>query len=131
MEYMYSNRSEAFIDVSQILIKSILQVSLISWSDESLTARLPTAFPESYWPNFKINYDQIEEEEDGDGEEDPIDMSFPKEGGWKKIVVYLISFPIMAPLFYTLPDTKNKESKIYSRASLQSSIAFEVFWVRN
>ena len=54
-------------------------------------------------------------------------MSFPKEGGWKKIVVYLISFPIMAPLFYTLPDTKNKESKIYSRASLQSSIAFEVF----
>jgi hypothetical protein len=51
-----------------------------------------------------------EAEEENDNE-DPIDMSFPMEGGWKKILVYLVSFPIMAPLFYTLPDTKNKESK--------------------
>ncbi len=49
-------------------------------------------------------------DDDDDDNEDPIDMSFPKEP--KKMIVYLISFPIMAPLFYTLPDTKNKESKL-------------------
>lgn len=49
-----------------------------------------------------------EEDDDGDG---PIDMTFPAKEGWKKIVLYLISFPIMAPLFITLPDTKDKSSK--------------------
>ena len=48
-----------------------------------------------------------EEEDDGD----PIDMSFPKDGGWKQIVIYLFSFPIMFPLFITLPDTKNPKSE--------------------
>ena len=38
-------------------------------------------------------------------------MTFPKDKGWKAILVYLISFPIMAPLWLTLPDTKNKSSK--------------------
>ena len=47
------------------------------------------------------------EEDDGD----PIDMSFPKDGGWKQIVIYLFSFPIMFPLFLTLPDTKNPKSE--------------------
>lgn len=51
---------------------------------------------------------QTEEDDDGDG---PIDMTFPAKEGWKKIVLYLISFPIMAPLFITLPDTKDKSSK--------------------
>ena len=70
----------------------------------------------------------------GEEGEDPIDMSFPKEGGWKTILVYLVrqttpalvrlhqsphpffflqvSFPIMAPLYVTLPDTKNPDSKL-------------------
>jgi hypothetical protein len=48
-------------------------------------------------------------------------MSFPKEGGWKKIV-YLISFPIMAPLFITLPDTKKKESTLNLYGSLRSGV---------
>lgn len=38
-------------------------------------------------------------------------MSFPKGGGWTKIFVYLVSFPIMFPLYVTLPDTKNPASK--------------------
>ena len=49
-----------------------------------------------------------EEEDDDDA---PIDMSFPSGGGWKKIVIYLVSFPIMFPLYLTLPDTKDPKSK--------------------
>ena len=51
--------------------------------------------------------------EEGVGEEideEPIDMSFPSGGDWKKIILYLISFPIMFPLYYTLPDTKKPKS---------------------
>ena len=51
--------------------------------------------------------------------EEPIDMSFPKGGDWKKILIYLISFPIMFPLYYTLPDTKKpkcKYRKVVSRS---------------
>ena len=51
--------------------------------------------------------------EEGVGEEideEPIDMSFPSGGDWKKILLYLISFPIMFPLYYTLPDTKKPKS---------------------
>ena len=51
-----------------------------------------------------------EEEE----EEPPIDMTFPAKDGWQKILLYLISFPIMAPLYVTLPDTKNRASKCHS-----------------
>ena len=52
----------------------------------------------------------VAEEDDGD----PIDMSFPKDGGWKQIVIYLFSFPIMFPLFITLPDTKNPKSEFFT-----------------
>ena len=48
------------------------------------------------------------EEEEGEA---PIDMSFPAKDGWKAILVYIISFPIMGPLYITLPDTKNEKSK--------------------
>ena len=63
-------------------------------------------------------------DEDGDGveankecvvdevDEEPIDMSFPSGGDWKKILLYLISFPIMCPLYYTLPDTKKPKSML-------------------
>lgn len=50
---------------------------------------------------------------DEDGGDEPIDMSFPVNDGWKKILLYLISFPIMAPLYVTLPDTKDKISNTY------------------
>ena len=58
-----------------------------------------------------------EKKEDGDNEEDdegepPIDMKFPSGQGWKKILLYLISFPLMAPLYVTLPDTKDSKSKL-------------------
>ena len=49
---------------------------------------------------------------------DPIDMSFPKGGGWKQIIIYLFSFPIMFPLFITLPDTKNPKSECDAPLSL-------------
>lgn len=48
---------------------------------------------------------------DEDEGEEPIDMSFPAGGGWKKITIYIVTFPIMAPLFLTLPDTKNPKSE--------------------
>ena len=48
--------------------------------------------------------------EGAEEEEDPIDMSFPMGQGWKKILVYIISFPIMFPLYITLPDTKDPKS---------------------
>ena len=51
-------------------------------------------------------------EEEGEGE-DPIDMTFPAKDGWKAILVYIISFPIMGPLFITLPDTKNEKSAFF------------------
>ena len=46
-------------------------------------------------------------------EEEPIDMSFPSGQGWKKILIYIVSFPIMAPLYLTLPDTKKPDSKLF------------------
>lgn len=45
-------------------------------------------------------------------EEPPIDMTFPKHS-LSKNIVYIISFPIMAPLYLTLPDMKNKEFTIF------------------
>ena len=52
-----------------------------------------------------------EDGEEEEEEDEPIDMSFPIKEGWQKILLYIISFPIMAPLYLTLPDTKNKKSK--------------------
>lgn len=62
--------------------------------------------------------------EDGEGEEEeePIDMSFPKNESWQKILLYCISFPIMAPLYFTLPDTKNKSKKKYFVITFTGSI---------
>ena len=72
--------------------------------------------PDNGGDNGEVIGDNKETEEDKDEdekeeEEEPIDMTFPKDKGWKAILVYLISFPIMAPLWLTLPDTKNKSSK--------------------
>ncbi len=79
---------------------------------------------------------------DGDGDnneedgEEPIDMRFPKDGGWKKITLYLISFPIMAPLFVTLPDTKNPKKRKFFPITFLGSILwialysyFMVWWM--
>ena len=61
--------------------------------------------------------DEPKADDDDDEAEQPIDMAFPKGSGWKAIVVYLISLPIMLPLYYTLPDTKNDKSKSSSSSS--------------
>ena len=46
--------------------------------------------------------------------EKPVDMSFPCGEGPLRILVYLISLPIMLPLWLTLPDTRNpKCRKLY------------------
>ena len=47
-----------------------------------------------------------------ENEEAPIDMTFPKHSLLKRIV-YIISFPLMAPLYLTLPDMRNKEFTIF------------------
>ena len=58
-------------------------------------------------------YSPVKPEGDDDDEEgeEPIDMAFPKDKGWKAIAIYLVSLPIMAPLYFTLPDTKNEKSE--------------------
>lgn len=66
-------------------------------------------------------------EEAGDDEEEPaepIDMSFPKDKDWKTIVVYLVSWPIMFPLYYTLPDTKKEHLKNYFAITFLGSIVW-------
>ena len=98
---------------------------MISWQIRHCGAQIKIK-PNSWFLKFQADGD-----DDDEGNEDPIDMSFPKEGGWKKIVVYLISFPIMAPLFYTLPDTKNKESKFFRTARLASQQFFDPIWLIN
>lgn len=60
--------------------------------------------------------------DDDEEEEQPIDMSFPKDHGWKAIIVYLISFPIMAPLFITLPDTKKEKMRKFFVITFLGSI---------
>ena len=51
---------------------------------------------------------------EGDEEEEdaPIDMSFPTDSP-AKMIIYILSFPLMAPLYITLPDTKNNEFTIF------------------
>lgn len=68
----------------------------------------------------KENAEQaVDDEDDG-----PIDMSFPKDGDWKKILVYLISWPIMFPLYYTLPDTKKPQWKNWFVITFLGSIVW-------
>ena len=51
---------------------------------------------------------------EGDEEEEdaPIDMAFPTDSP-AKMIIYILSFPLMAPLYVTLPDTKNNEFTIF------------------
>jgi len=75
-------------------------------------------------PDSAASRTSVAEEEDGD----PIDMSFPKNGGWKQIVIYLLSFPIMFPLYVTLPDTKNpKKTKYYPITFIGSIIWIAIY----
>ena len=68
-------------------------------------------------PDSATSRTSVAEEDDGD----PIDMSFPKNGGWKQIVIYLLSFPIMFPLYITLPDTKNPKSEYIAWSSWEDA----------
>ena len=52
--------------------------------------------------------EQGKSDEDAEEPEPPIDMSFPTDSA-AKLVIYLLSFPLMAPLYITLPDMKNNE----------------------
>ena len=77
------------------------------------------------------NAEKKTSEGDDDEEEEPIDMKFPtgENANWKKILIYLVSFPLMAPMYITLPDTRDKSSK--SRSSLQGvSDGLETFLIR-
>jgi len=65
-----------------------------------------------------------EEAGDDEGDEEPVDMSFPKDGDWKRILIYLISFPIMFPLYYTLPDTKKPNLKKFFYITFLGSIVW-------
>ena len=60
-------------------------------------------------------------EGEDDDAEPPIDMSFPT-GGIGATVIYLLSFPLMAPLFITLPDTKNNEFTFFPSFKVPGTI---------
>ena len=65
----------------------------------------PALFDGSVHPSGAEPAEKPEEEEEA---EPPIDMSFPTDSA-AKLVIYLLSFPLMAPLYITLPDMKNNE----------------------
>ena len=58
---------------------------------------------------------QVYKSGDTDTEDDvePIDMKFPtgENANWKKILIYIISFPLMASMYINLPDTRDNSSK--------------------
>ena len=65
----------------------------------------PTLFDGSVHPS---GGEPAKAEEDAEEPEPPIDMSFPTDSA-AKLVIYLLSFPLMAPLYITLPDMKNND----------------------
>lgn len=62
---------------------------------------------------LKISQEPIDTEEDNEqlDQESPISLAFPK-GNIGKVLLYIITIPILAPLCLTLPDTRNKEFTI-------------------
>jgi sodium/potassium/calcium exchanger 2 len=52
----------------------------------------------------------LEDEADEDDSE-PLDMAFPPSG-LRKQATYIILFPIIFPLWLTLPDTRSEKSKL-------------------
>ena len=52
----------------------------------------------------------------------PIDMSFPTGQGCWKIFLYLISLPLMGPMYITLPDTRNPKCKKFFVVTFLGSI---------
>jgi len=70
------------------------------------------------------NAEKKTSEGDDDEEEEPIDMKFPtgENANWKKILIYLVSFPLMAPMYITLPDTRDKSKKKFFIITFLGSI---------
>lgn len=64
------------------------------------------------------------EDDDDEEEEEPIDMKFPtgENANWKKILIYIASFPLMAPMYITLPDTRDKSKKKFFIITFVGSI---------
>ena len=89
-------------------------------NNPALEANEAVEAPEATEANGTANGEKDPEADEED--EGPIDMSFPKNEGWKRILVYLVSFPIMGPLFITLPDTKNEKKRKYFPITFFGSI---------
>ena len=70
--------------------------------------------------------DKVDTTEEVNDEEDtgpsPIDMSFPTGQGCWKIFLYLISLPLMGPMYITLPDTRNPKCKKFFVVTFLGSI---------
>lgn len=64
------------------------------------------------------------EGDDDEEDEEPIDMKFPtgENANWKKILIYIVSFPLMAPMYITLPDTRDKSKKKFFIITFVGSI---------
>jgi len=59
---------------------------------------------------------------------EPLDMAFPK-GGVRKQITYLILFPIIFPLWLTLPDTRSPSCKFsFYKTPLTNHFSFFLFF---
>jgi len=65
-----------------------------------------------------LDIDTDDEEED----EEPLDISYPKNKGWKSKLQWALTIPIVFPLWLTLFDVRNKEHKKYFYATFLGSI---------
>ena len=59
--------------------------------------------------------------EEGEVQPEPLDMAFPR-GGLQKQCTYLLLFPIIFPLWLTLPDTRKQSGE--SRAAVLTNFLF-------
>ena len=64
---------------------------------------------------------KADEEGGDDDEEEPINMEFPTESILKGLI-YIVTFPLMGPLYITLPDTKNREFTMFPSFSVPGNL---------
>jgi len=66
-----------------------------------------------------------EDEEDGD---DPLDISYPRNQGWRSKLRWALTIPIVLPLWLTLFDVRNKKYEKYFYATFLGSIVWLGFF---
>jgi len=71
------------------------------------------------------NEDEDNEFEDmEDDDDDPLDISYPKYGGWKSKLRWALTIPIIFPLWVTLFDVRNEKYKKYYWVTFAGSMVW-------